>query len=280
MTKKKWIAIGSAIVAVLLAVVIVLACVPRVPIMSAASAKSGKESSKATIRFHEDTLTLDLTSHSKFQNIAGVYTYPEYIFYNAKAVGKDPCRFFMWNNSIGGVDDDMKNALYFAYSPLVRKGKVKVFREISNYSIDSVKWSRKKVYHFFTNGGKLTNYDYENGGIRYNVLYKYDTDGDVKSVDFSNSNGFTMIITLEKTDGNTTELDIYDSFSKKVSKEKWKYQDGKIIIGKKPTFTLEKNGGYLTKVYYGKKVRSLYTFGKGHRLEKVDDGSTHYRFTY
>lgn len=283
--KKIWTIAGIIVLAA--AVIIFMVCwnrakVPhhtsKLPLMSTAEATevtrdSPKETSKAEFTYSEAKKTLTLSSTNHLASTAGVFSYPEYLFTDPNALSQDPALFFMWNNNIGGIDDDMKNALYFAYSSAVRSGKIVRFNDAGKYQ----KGHWNKSYLFYTVNNKLTNYDYSDGTAHYNVTYLYTPDGKLKKVTYSNSSGFSMDITILYNGQTSSGFQIHDNASNKTTTEKWKCRFNKKnqVISLKTdartyAFQYEKPGGYLTRINLDNRYQINYTYGKGHSLSQLE----------
>lgn len=283
--KKLWTILGIVVIAA--AVIVFMICwnrsktphqVSRLPLMSSASAEETakgqpKESSKATITYLEGKETLTVASTNKLLTTAGLFSYPEYLFTDPNAVSKDPALFLMWNNHLGSIDDDMKNALYFACNPGIRAGRITKFNDAGKYQ----KGHWAKTYRFYTVHHKLTNYDYTNGDTHYNVSYLYNPDGTLRKVTFANGLGFSMDISILYKDGLSCGFRIHDSASKKTTTDRWKTRTnakGRIVSLKTDTrtygFKYDQPGGYLTQICLDNRYRITYSYGKGHRIEKVE----------
>lgn len=301
--KKLWTIVGIVVVAA--AVIVFMLCWNRsqtphkvlsLPLMRTASATDiarnlPKETSKAAFTYHEADKTLNLASSNQL-TVASVFSYSEYLFTDPNALSKDPALFFLWNTNIGGIDDDMKNALFFAFSPDIRSGKIRKYNDSGKYQ----KGSWTKSYRFFTVNRKLTNYDYTDGSAHYNVHYRYNADGSIKQITYSNSTGFSMDITVLYQDGISGGFIIHDTGSGKTTTEKWtchRNSRGRVTSFKTDTRTYtclyDRSDGYLTQIGLADRYRMTYSYGKGHRLEKVEsivningkrDSTLNYQFQY
>lgn len=282
--RKIWTIVGIVILAA--AVIVFMLCwnrskaphqVSKLPLMSKATATDiskgrPKETSKAEFTYNQAKKTLTLTSTNHPAGTTGVFSYPEYLFTDPNALSQDPALFFMWNNNIGSIDDDMKNALYFAFNPAICSGKITRFLDAGKNQ--KLHWN--KSYVFYTVNNKLTNYDYTDGTARYNVTYLYTQDGRLRKITYSNSSGFSMDITILYQGDTSCGFKIYDTGSKRTTTEKWKChfnKKGQAVSLKTDArtyaFQYEKAGGYLTRISLDNRYQISYTYGKGHSLSQL-----------
>lgn len=283
--KKVWTIVGVVVIAA--AVIVFMLCwnrartphsVSRLPVMSSdkaveVSKDMPKESSKATFTYHEKNQSLTISSTNKLNTTAGLFSHAEYLFSNPNEFSRDPALFLMWNNNIGSIDDDMKNALYFAFSPAICSGRVKKLNDAGKYS-KKKHWN--KTYRFYTVSGRLTNYDYTDGTARYNVSYTYTPDGKLRRITYANGLGFSMDIAILYNGDLSCGFKIHDSSSHRTTKENWKVKtndDGQIVSLKTDTrtygFRYDRPGGYLTQINLDNRYHITYSYGKGHRLTGV-----------
>ena len=217
--------------------------------------KSGaKDTGKAVYRWDKKSKTLSISSQSRMI-YAGIFSFPEYLVMDPSAFTKDPGLFVLWNQEVGQTDEDMKNALWFAFCPSIRTGKVQRLVDIGNYDFQlGGSQALRKEYRFYAKHGKLLNYDFSDGSARYNVLYQYNQDKTLQSISFRNSNGFSMTFTFLYKDGISCGRRLKLSTNRESFSRYWKSiqnEHGRVTEvrtgGPVYRFQYSRNGkGYLT----------------------------------
>ncbi len=244
------------------------------------------DTGKAVRTNKEDTGAMTLKSTTNLNGSSlGSFSYLEYALWNSEKVSENPALFYLWDDFVGPIDEDLKNALWLALCPATAEGEIRALNEQHTYNIKGVgsPVDINKQYRFYSIYNALTNYTFTNGTSHFNVAFHYRDDGQVETIRFSNGTSYQLTITLLYKGNISNGFSIQDTNSDKVSKYTWNFtqdKNGKITSATTEddlTYRFSYNRGkhgLLSKVtVQNKKKKTLltdtFTYGSHKALESV-----------